>query len=228
MDSSKCWYRQVCSLSGKEECTDLCLRFIQMKYLCESSCLPENKWKPAKLFAEGADIEPFNRLMRIKSDIENFVQDGNSLYIYSENTGNGKTSWAIKLMLAYFNQIWYGNGLIRRGLFISVPNLLFRSKNMISNNDPEFSEIRDDINRVDVVIWDDIASTALTQYDHQVLFNYIDSRCLAGKTNIFTGNADEKTLREFLGARLASRVWNSNIRVKLSEDDKRYVGGGYK
>lgn len=188
----------------------------------ESSNLPEDKWFPIKLTA-GTDREMFLELSYIKDNILEWVADGGSLYIYSENFGNGKTSWAIKLMLAYFNAIWAGNGFRRRGVFISVPEFIDRNREIINNRDDEFVKMREDMIACDLVIWDDIASTKLTDFNHSLLMNYLDARVLGNKANIFTGNADFKLMQEYLGGRLSSRIWNSSQIIHLVDSDKRGV-----
>lgn len=216
MHIDDCWYKGTCN----KECKSSCLRFLEMVYLCESSNLPEDMWFPIKLIAD-RDRDAFVELAKIKKDIRGWVHYGNNLYLYSSNFGNGKTSWAVKLMLAYFNLRWAGNGFKRRALFISVPEFLKKNKEVINNPDPEFFELRDDIAECDLVIWDDIASTTLTNYDHSVLLPYIDQRTLARKSNIFTGNADGAEIIKYLGGRLASRVWNNSTVLEFKSEDKR-------
>ena len=188
--------------------------------LVKLSNLPESKWLPLKL-RPGEDYDAFLRLQEIKYDIENWVKEGRNLYLYSNNFGNGKTSWAVKLMLAYFNSIWAGNGLRRRGVFISVPEFLDRNREIISNRDEVFAELRQDIINCDLVVWDDITSTKLTDYNYFMLLNYLDARMLANLSNIFTGNVDYNRMYEFLGGRLASRIWNSSEIIQFVDIDKR-------
>lgn len=186
----------------------------------EESNLPEARRRPIKLLA-GKDRESFIQLSKIKSNIREWVQQGNNLYIYSPNFGNGKTSWSIKLLLAYFNSIWAGNGFRRRGIFISVPEFLDRNREVISNRDEEFIKLRNDMLRCDLVIWDDMTSTKLTDFNHSMLLNYIDARVLSNKSNIFTGNSDYALMSEYLGGRLASRIWNASEVVEFVDADKR-------
>lgn len=201
-------------------CHHGCLRYLEMKFLMEQSNLPEARCKPIKLIA-GKDRESFIRLSEIKSNIKEWVTEGNNLYIYSPNFGNGKTSWSIKLLLAYFNSIWAGNGFRRRGIFISVPEFLDRNREVISNRDEEFVQLRNDILNCDLVIWDDITSTKLTDFNHSMLLNYIDARVLSNKSNIFTGNTDYALMSEYLGGRLASRIWNASEVIEFKDADKR-------
>ena len=100
------WYKDVCELYNTQECTHTCIRYMEMNRLCELSNIPKNKWKLPDLYCIDKDKQAFKELGHIKKDITNFVNMGNNLYLYSECTGNGKTSWAIRLMLSYFNDIW--------------------------------------------------------------------------------------------------------------------------
>lgn len=224
MHIDKCWYREVCP-KFPSECSPTCLRFVEMVNLVEQSNIPESKWIPLKL-RPGADRGAFVRLQQIKDNINEWVKGGNNLYIYSHTCGNGKTSWSIKLMLAYFNEIWAGNGFRRRGIFISVPEFLDRNREIINNRDDEFVKIRDDIIDCDLVIWDDITSTQLTNFNHSLLLNYIDARMLANKANIFTGNVDYEGMVKGLGGRLSSRVWNGSEVIEFVDGDKRGVYNG--
>jgi DNA replication protein DnaC len=126
-------------------------------------------------------------------------------------------------MLAYFNEVWAGNGFRRRGIFVSVPEFMDRNREIINNRDEEFVKIREDLLKCDLVIWDDLTSIKLTDFNHAVLFNYIDARMLSNKANIFTGNVDYEGMVKNLGGRLASRVWNGSEIVQFVDQDKRGV-----
>ena len=209
-----CWYKDVCTLLT----CDGCIRFLEMKYLLDNSGIPKSRQIPAVLDA-GVDYTEFLRLAGIKNNIDDYVKDGFNLYITSHGTGNGKTSWAIKLMLKYFDLIWPGNGFNIRGLFVHVPTLLSQLKNF---ENPVTEEYRHNLLNADLIIWDDIASTKLSEYDHTQLLSYIDSRVLNRKANIYTGNiVNFNTLQLALGPRLASRVWNMSLVIELKGKDRR-------
>ena len=88
---SECWYKSVC----QEPCTNSCIRYLEMKELMDTSNIPKVKQMPQVLTAPKCDKEAFIRLAGIKSNIVEFVECGENLYIASDITGNGKTSWAI-------------------------------------------------------------------------------------------------------------------------------------
>ena len=212
----ECWYKNVCS----QECSDSCIRYLEMLNLLEMSGLPENKWYPSQLYPEDSDYSAFKKLARIKHEIVDFVSNGENLYLYSEKTGNGKTTWAIKIMLRYFHEIWAGNGFRCRGLFIHVPTFLTKLKNF-NSKDLKFEQTKELLFDVDLVIWDDIASTDLSSYDNSQLLTYVDTRILGAKSNIFTGNVGERGITKMLGTRLASRVWNNSELIEFNGGDKR-------
>ena len=216
-----CIYNNTCNLYNTKECSEDCLRYIEITNLLNKSNIPKNLMKSLDLYPDNVDYEAFVKLKHIKNSIKDWVSSGNfNLYIYSKHTGNGKTSWAIKLMLKYFNEIWAGNGLQVRGLFINVPVFLAKLKEF-SNIDTQFNELKSLIPRVDLIIWDDISSTKISDYDNSQLLNYIDQRILSGKANIFTSNLSGERLLGVLGNRLASRVWNNSIKIELKGKDRR-------
>lgn len=218
MTFDDCWYKSVCALN--DMCSDSCIRYLEMSALVRQSGIPESKWFPDSLSPDDCDYSAFCDLADIKDDIYRFVTRGDNLYLFSDKTGNGKTSWAIKLMLKYFDLVWAGNGFRCRGLFVHVPTFLTKLKNFDSP-DAIVDEWKLMLPSVDLVVWDDIASTNLSNYDHSQLITFIDQRTLSKKSNIYTGNLKLGGMEKSLGARLASRVWNASHRIELKGRDKR-------
>jgi DNA replication protein DnaC len=146
------------------------------------------------------------------------VDNGESLYIFSEYTGNGKTSWAIKLLLKYFDSIWAGNGFRVRGYFQHVPTLF----NVLKDFSKSHEVLKNTLETVDLVVWDDIAAAKLSDYDIQQLLIIIDSRVSEGLANIFTGNLiSHEALQKAVGDRLASRIWHTSTLVEFKGKDRR-------
>jgi DNA replication protein DnaC len=220
-EKENCWYKNQCPKFNNEHCNASCIRYMEIDFLMYESRIPKNRQLPSVLNAEKVDYKAFIELNNIKENILDFTEKGGNLYIFSENFGNGKTSWAIKIMLKLFNDVWAGNGFKVRGLFIHVPSFLVQLKENIRREKSGFSEFLSNIEKVDLVIWDDIASTKLSEYDHCNLLTYIDSRMLSQYSNIYTGNFAKDELIENIGNRLASRVWGSSKIIELKSNDKR-------
>ena len=215
--NSECWYKDTC----KDDC-DRCTVYVQMKWQMEHSGLPEAKQKPITLYLtddNSGDEKAFYRLADIRKNIVDFVQNGKNLYICSKWTGNGKTSWAIKMLHTYFHHTAVGNYDNLKGMFVSTTELLLQLKDF---NNPLSKAYLENLKNVDLVIWDDIVVSGMSQYDFTQLYTIIDKRILAEKSNIFTSN--QPTVEGFaklMGNRLASRIYYTSEIVELIGKDMR-------
>lgn len=222
-DRDRCWYRGACPLENDpEKCRCSCVRFMEMDYLFYSSEMPKALQNPKNLvlYPDDEDLKAFRRLKEIKDNIVEWVEQGNNLFIGSEICGNGKTTWAAKLMNRYFDQIWSGNCFKDRGYFINVSDLLFEFKLSINSN-KNMDRWRSRFAEVDLVIWDDLGDDVLTPYEHQILYSIINRRIANGKANIFTSNRLDENLQTSIGGKLYSRVFNNSEIIELLGDDKR-------
>lgn len=209
-----CWYKNVCT---NNQCNS-CLRYAEMRYLMDNSGVPVARQYPQKLVA-GVDIQAFSDLADIKADIVNFTINGENVFICSRYTGNGKTSWAIKLLLKYFDEIWAGNGFRVRGMFVNVPTLLLQLKNF---NNPLSEDYKQNLMESDIVVWDEIASSSVSNYDYSNLLMFLDYRIMSNKSNIFTSNAvTVQELEQNVGTKLASRIWNTSTIITFNGKDRR-------
>lgn len=212
MCSSECWYSEVCSSYAKD-CDKCCGRYAEMKFLMEHSGIPKNKQRPIVLNPSACDYDAFVRLSNIKDHIVEFVDSGRNLYITSNIVGNGKTSWALKLLMKYFDEIWDGNGFRVRGMIVHIPTFLAKCKDF-KTTDLEFEELKRQVLEADLVVWDDIAGVTMSNYDYTQLLVCLDAREFRGLSNIFTGNiSNRESLLNALGAKITSRVWNSQTEV---------------
>lgn len=184
----------------------------------DNSGIPVNRQYPQELVAD-VDLEPYSILADIKDDIVFFVENGQNVFICSKYTGNGKTSWSIKLLLKYFDNVWAGNGFKVRGLFVNVPTLLLQLKNF---DNPISEEYKKQLMDVNLVVWDEIASTSISNYDYGNLLMFLDYRIASNKSNIFTSNVVTKSeLEKNVGSKLASRIWNTSTIVEFKGKDRR-------
>ena len=217
MNIDTCWYKRICT----EQCSENCIRYKLMYSLFKQSRLPEAQWDYKYLVCNGADLSNFTQLKAKSESILKFIANGNNLYIYSANCGNGKTSWAIRLMYSYFDKIWHKSCFDCKALFVSVPKFLYNCKRSISQDVKGFEELCNLIGEVDLVIWDDIGEMKASDYEHQILFQYIDDRINSKKSNIYTSNKNKEQLEDVCGVRLASRNSNSSECIASLEEDKR-------
>ena len=217
MKITDCWYKRICT----EQCSENCIRYKLRYSLFKQSNLPEALWDYKELICHEKDLQVYKKLQAKSDAILNFIANGNNLYIYSENCGNGKTTWAIRLMYSYFDKIWHKSCFDCKALFVSVPKFLYNCKRSISQDVKGFEELCNLISEVDLVIWDDIGEMKASDYEHQILFQYIDDRINSKKSNIYTSNKNKEQLEDVLGIRLASRIYNCSECIEFLEEDKR-------
>lgn len=217
-----CPYYKTCSLRlAQDACDYTCPRYREMHYLLDRSGLPRKLYFPAPLYAEDVDKEAFKRFAGYRQHIEEFVKNGDNLYIFSQSTGTGKTTVSAKLLLSFFDRIWAGNGYTHRGLFIHVPTFLTSVKSNIGDKNEYTMFVMDTLPTVDLVVWDDIASTNLSDFDHTTLLSYVDQRVVNGRANIYNGNLGAEEMETALGKRLYSRVWEGSEVIELRGGDRR-------
>lgn len=216
----KCFLYNECN---HIDCDKFCKRKYRLDYLYNNSLLSHTQRNRVTLYtdADGTDHAAFLQLASIEHDILNFVRSGSNLFIHSYICGNGKTSWATRLMQAYFNKIWPKASLRCHGLFINVPRYLLAIKDSITNYNEYASFIRENVYKADLVVWDDIAAKIGTEFELNQLLSVIDSRISQGKANIFTSNLSENEMESALGARLTSRICGLSAKVELAGADKR-------
>lgn len=185
-----------------------------MSYLIANCGMPEADKYIKPLVPHKDDVASFLRLKHIKDHIVQFVEDGYNLYISSEKLGNGKTTWALKLLYKYFDEVWCGNGFVPRGYFIYVPEFLNKYSFNYKTSE-EFKDLSKLLKNVDLVIWDDIAYSKLTQLECTVLNTFIDYRLMKGKSNVFTGCLLGDNIKENMDERLYTRIWKDSEVVKF-------------
>lgn len=222
LDPNDCWLKDNCK---QLHCNDKngCLIQYKLDYLYKEAGVPLKlrKHMPLRTDADGTDLAEFRFLQSIQDNILKFVENGEQLYIHSGQSGNGKSSWSIRLLQAFFNKIWLRTDLRCRALFINVPLFLIKLKESISNRSEYIDHIKANIYDCDLVIWDDIGTKNSTAYEGEHLLSIIEARIADGRANIFTSNLNNKELHEALGDRLASRIGNSGYNVEFHGGDKR-------
>jgi len=218
-----CPYKNKCN--GKDCDKDFCIRKYKLDTLYSNSLLTDNfKIKKTIICDEDrTDFEEFTQLSEIERNIKDFVEQGKNLYIHSTTPGNGKTSWSIRLIQAYFDTIWAKTDLSCRALFISVPRFLLALKENISKKNDYVTFIQENILTADLVVWDDIAAKVGSEFEVNHLLSLIDNRIAQNKANIFTSNLDRDHMYDALGERIASRICNMSIEIEFHGKDKRFL-----
>lgn len=202
------------------------LRLAVQQDLLEVSGLPEIYWDEVKLTVRKGDITAFKRLNEIKEDIYNISEPNlamKNLLICSNKTGNGKTSWAIKI-LQYFifkSAQQYPNE--ESGFFVPVTEFVLASKEYDSSYRKKYWDMLNMIEKSRVVVFDDIGAGEYSRAEYMALLSAIEGRVFRKQYCIFTSNFTEKNdvIVKKLGERLADRVFETSEKIILNGDGVR-------
>lgn len=223
-----CWLKDDCNDSGYSCTNSFCVKNFKLSKLYDNALISLKQRQRINWFPTDSteDANNFKYLASVESNIMNFVDQGGNLYIHSPITGNGKTSWALRLVQAYFNNVWLEASIEDcRALFINVPRYLLAIKDNISQKSDYVQYIKDHVLEADIVIWDEVGTKGLTQFEHENILNLISVRIDTGKANIYTSNLNDEELHKFVGDRLYSRIVLLSDEVELFGSDKRSLVG---
>ena len=225
--SNNCFIKETCAKFAQGKCiqNSFCIKLFKLEQLYNLGLFSDVQRKHLKLRidADGTGRDKFYYLKTIENNIENFVNEGKNLYIYSQKCGNGKTSFALRLAQTYVNKIWYKCDISCKILFISVPKFFISLKDNISNKNDYIQHIKENVIDCDLVIWDDVGTKVGTEFEMENMLNILDNRISNGKSNIYTSNMLPTQLIERVGERLYSRIVNLSENVQLNGQDKRGV-----
>lgn len=222
-----CYLSETCKKYKNGCCPfpEFCVKKFKIDKFFDFALISDAQRQPVDLYLDPnmADKDAFVYLDKIKKSIEYNVNVGNNFYIYSTTTGNGKTAWSLKLAQAYINKVWYEKDLSCEVLFISVPRYLLSIKDAISNNNEYAKHIKENVLSANLVIWDDIATKGMTEFETENVLSVIDARINMEKSNIFTSNITPEELPLYVGDRLASRIIGTSQPVRFAGSDKRIL-----
>lgn len=194
----KCYASDYCQ-KDKSSCSDVCGGYRVLRALYNLSRIPERYRYTIALKPEnGEDLEAFTVLDNYKNDVLSMVDEGRGLYIWGKSTGNGKTSWACKIMSYFFRKIAFNTGLENEGLYIFLPTFLEDLRDNYDNKDPEFDEILRMIKTCRLLIIDDIGAERVTDWVRERMVSIINTRVSNNLTTIYTSNLSPEELRSEL------------------------------
>lgn len=202
-----CWYKEYCSKDGTN-CRKICHRYLEMNCLINNCGMPNATKYLKQLNPSERDKTSFSRLQEIKDNVVDFVSEGRNLNILSPYIQTGKSSWALKILYKYFDDIWLGNGFRPRGYFIHIPDFLVNLKDFDYKKTDEYKNIIHLMKTVDLLVWDDLTTNYLTQSEQILIHSILTKRIQEDKSNIITGlvETEEKVVIEKLGKTLYERI----------------------
>lgn len=221
-EGKNCIFKNDCRRYNTEECCDPCWRQREFYFLLDNSNLPETQKDEIKLIPDKQDVNAFLYLDNIRENVIDFVKSGEGLYIHGP-TGNGKTTWACKILKRYIMEKSIANGFEKRALFIRLPWYVRTIRQNISIKDEEFEQIRKELATIDLVVFDDVGAVAIkSDFVYDEVYSLISDRIDDGLCNIFTSNLTQEEISELLGERLISRMFLKTHLVHIqSTKDRR-------
>ena len=216
-----CEFQYLCC---EEDCEHPCCDWqASVKDLLRNSKLPKNQWKYHALRPDNEDdARAFDHLKDISDNILDIIHDEtepNNLIICSNRVGNGKTTWAIKILQSYCASIASDCYMKdnQRVLFVPTNQFILDAKDFNGPYRQRYYDMSALADTSDIVVWDDIGAADYSKIDYTHLLVAIDRRVFAGKYNIFTTNFTEKSdaFIERVGSRLADRIWESSEVVEI-------------
>lgn len=217
----RCYAEDYCQ-KDRSSCSELCGGYRVLRALYSLSRIPVKYQYKIDLIPEREDMQSFIALNEYKENVVDHVEKGEGLYIWGENTGNGKTSWACKIMGYYFRKIAFSSGLENEGLYIYLPTFLDDLRNSYNSSSPEFEEELEMVKCCKILIVDDIGAERVTEWVRERIVSIINTRSANGLCTIYTSNLSLKGLADKLGDdRISSRIKGSVTEINLSGRDKR-------
>ena len=218
----KCYASQYCKVYNTDRCNYTCDYKIVLDTLYNLSNIPKRYRYDIPLQPENVDLQAFYYLKEFKDNIDEKVDRGNWLYLFSKSTGTGKTTWACKFINEYFRY------LLRESKFDIENKALYLNTNIFleqlrNSFDDDCSEVHTLLNRAykcDLLILDDIGVERGTPWTQERLYDLINTRYNECKCTIFTSNLSPVEIEDKLGIRIASRIRSSKV-MELKGVDRR-------
>lgn len=216
----KCYAEHYCK-KDRSECSEVCGGYRVLRALYTLSRIPVNYQYNIPLMPDKRDIPNYEELEKFMHNIIEKVEAGEGLYIWSENTGTGKTSWACKIMGYYFRKIAFRSGLENEGLYIYLPTFLEDLRSYYDNPTPEFDEELEMVKKCKLLIMDDLGAEKPSDWVAERLLSFINTRVSNGLSTIYTSNISIDELGAKMGKRIRSRIVGSVSVINLTGKDRR-------
>ena len=170
------------------------------------------------------DFEAYQQLHSIQQKVNEFAYQGKAVFIYSRNKGNGKSSWACKLLREFIIRFFVQNPEEHPPLFIDMRRFFSEFHPKSWSQTDYVQKIIRDVYDSPLVVWDDI----FFNYQEDIekinwLSSVIETRILNLKSNIYTSNTNprQEGLEDVLGSALYSRVLRTCEMVEFNGADRR-------
>ena len=202
----ECQLSTYCKLCPKG-CNILCSAYVLADIAYKFSNIPARYQYSKKLIVRQEDEDTYNRISKIISSIDTFINTGSSILLYGSNKGNGKTTLACLMANAYIRyRLKNEYNLTPIVYFIKSSKFLEDYRQQFKESDGNFKHVLDLVENIPLLIIDDIGAEKPTDWVKERLLDLIDERYGNNRSTIFTSNCDINMIESNLGERISDRI----------------------
>lgn len=222
MSTNKCYAKDYCKGFATDKCTERCDFWWKLNSIYQQSQIPVRYRYNIPLRPEQVDKESFLQLKSFSESAVQHIEQGDSLFIYSQTTGNGKTTWATKIANMYIRKAITKSTLEDEVLYLNVSMFLDKLKGQFSSYSDETAELQRMAMNCKLLILDDLGAERPSEYVCERLYDLINHRYTNMLTTIYTSNLNPNEIGDRLGSRIESRV-KSATQIKIIGSDRRTI-----
>lgn len=215
-----CYAKEYCKGWGTNKCNELCNLHVKLNAIYNQSKIPQRYRFNIPLRPQTHDRPNYVKLKQFQENILEHVSNGDTLYIYSETTGNGKTSFSTKIANHYIRKTVAKSKLDSDVMYMNISEFLSDVRDNFTNHTGEFLAYKENLKTCKLLIMDDIGAEKPSDWVRETLYNIINTRYMDMKCTIFTSNCTPEQLEEQLGNRISSRACSGQV-VELKGFDRR-------
>ncbi|ASK61386.1 DnaC replication protein [Virgibacillus phasianinus] len=155
-----------------------------------------------------------NELLKAKQIVTTYIDtfDGKQNMLFTGIYGTGKSHLSVSITKKLMEQGY-------ECLFLSLPKLLTKIKQTYNKEGATEEELLSVIQRVDLLVLDDIGAEQQTEWSTSKLFEILDDR--AGKATIYTTNLKSPELKKRVNERNFSRIMENTEVIVMNGSDYR-------
>jgi DNA replication protein DnaC len=155
---------------------------------------------------EPIDEVVYSRVAEIMQSADTWVYQGNSLLLWGEGKGTGKTTLACSLANKYARLTINKFKMEPVMYFIKTAKFLEDMRKQFNDPDPSFGTVLELVEKIPLLIVDDLGAEKTSEWVRERLLNIIDERYSNNRSTIYTSNCSLEQIAESLGSRISDRL----------------------
>ena len=194
----------------------------KVRQLLVESGLPKKYYEPQDLVPRAVDSEAWNFLQDYRENIVERVESGENIVISSDTVGNGKTSWAIRLLQRHLAETALDGRLVDKGVFcVSASMLEIFGDFGYFETSVEFFDYLNRLKNCDLLVIDELGSGRITQVSYNHFYDLVNYRVDNELTTIYTTNFSDAQIKDILGERMYSRIFDTATVIEFGASNVR-------